>query len=305
MKSSVPLRGAALGVAIAIVGNFMFTTSDAIVKTLSARYSIFQIIAMQVAFACIPLFIMLRRERTLAHLQIRHPVLVFLRGSMAGLGTIFGFYAFSVLPLADVYSIAFCAPLVVTLASIPILGEQVGIRRFAAVIVGFLGVLVMVRPGSVELSLGHLAAFCSVFTSATVVLIMRRIGREEDRGVMVSAVMLGLLAVSVPPVLFVGQVPLWQDVGFVACSGLIMGSAQFVNLEALRRAPVASVAPMQYTMLVWALIYGVVIFGDPVRINVLFGAAIVIACSLYIMHREQVRARMRAEATAVASPPVT
>jgi drug/metabolite transporter (DMT)-like permease len=82
-----------------------------------------------------------------------------------------------------------------------------------------------------------------------------------------------------------------------------MGSAQFVNLEAIRRAPVASVAPMQYTMLVWALIYGVIIFGDPVRINVLFGAAIVIACSLYIMHREQVRARMRAEATSAASPP--
>jgi drug/metabolite transporter (DMT)-like permease len=182
----MPLRGAALGVAMAIVGNFMFTTSDAIVKSLSGRYSIFQIIAMQVPFACIPLFIMLRREGTLAHLRIRHPILVFLRGLMAGLGTIFGFYAFSVLPLADVYSIAFCAPLVVTLASIPILGEQVGIRRFTAVIVGFLGVLVMVQPGFVRLSLGHLSAFCSVFTGASVVLIMRRIGREEDRGVMVS-----------------------------------------------------------------------------------------------------------------------
>jgi hypothetical protein len=65
-----------------------------------------------------------RREGTLAHLRVRHPVLVFLRGLMAGLGTIFGFYAFSVLPLADVYSIAFCAPLVVTLASIPILGSR-------------------------------------------------------------------------------------------------------------------------------------------------------------------------------------
>jgi drug/metabolite transporter (DMT)-like permease len=303
VEISGPFRGAALGVAIAVVGNFMFTTSDAIVKTLSARYSIFQIIAMQVAFACIPLFIMLRREGTLAHLRVRHPVLVFLRGFMAGLGTLLGFYAFSVLPLADVYSIAFCAPLVVTLASIPILGEQVGIRRFAAVFVGFLGVLVMVQPGYVELSLGHLAAFGSVFTSATVLLIVRRIGREEDRGVMVSAVMLGLLAASVPPLVFVGQVPLWRDVGLVACSGLIMGSAQFVNLEALRRAPIASVAPMQYTMLIWALIYGTVIFGDPVRTNVLLGAAIVIACSLYIMHRERVRARMKVENTADAGLP--
>lgn len=302
MKAPTALRGAALGVAIALVGNFMFATSDAIVKSLSARYSIFQIIAMQVSFACLPLFIMMRREGTLAHLRIRHPVLVFLRGCLAGIGTIFGFYAFSVLPLADVYSIAFCAPLVVTLASIPLLGEQVGIRRFAAVAIGFCGILVMVQPGVVELSLGHLSAFCSVFTSAGVVLIMRRIGREEDRGVMVSTVMLGLLAVSVPALFVVGRVPLWRDVALVACSGLIMGSAQFVALEALRRAPAASVAPMQYTMLVWALVYGVLVFGDPVRANVLAGAAIVIACSLYIMHRERVRARERVAGGAGSRP---
>jgi drug/metabolite transporter (DMT)-like permease len=152
------------------------------------------------------------------------------------------------------------------------------------------------------LSLGHFAAFCSVFTSAGVVLIMRRIGREEDRGVMVSAVMLGLLAVSVPMLFAVGRVPLWQDIGLVALSGLIMGSAQFVNLEALRRAPAASVAPMQYTMLIWALVYGVTIFGDPIRTNVLVGAGIVIASSLYIMHRERVRARMRAGEPAADGP---
>jgi drug/metabolite transporter (DMT)-like permease len=245
---------------------------------------------------------MLRREGTLSHLRIRHPVLVFLRGFLAAIGTICGFYAFSVLPLADVYAISFCAPLVVTLASIPLLGEQVGIRRFAAVLTGFIGILVMVRPGFVELSLGHLAAFCCVFTSAGVILIMRRIGREEDRGVMVAAVMTGLIAVSAPTLLVVGRIPHWHDVGLAALAGLFMVSAQFVALEALRRAPIASVAPMQYTMLVWALVYGVLIFGDPVRPHVLAGAAIVIASSLYIMHRERVRARMRVEERMAAGP---
>lgn len=288
---TVPLRGAALGLVIALLGNFLFTTSDAIVKSMSARYSVFQLIAMQVGFACIPLLVILGRDGTFSRLRVRHPFLVSLRGLLAGLNAAVGFHAFSLLPLAEVYSIAFCAPLIVTLASIPLLGEQVGLRRLAAVLVGFAGILVMVRPGFVALSLGHLAALANAFMGASVVLIMRRIAREEERGVMVSAVMIGLLAVSVPPLFWVGRVPLWQDVALMALSGLIMGTAQFVVLEALRRAPAASVAPMQYTMLVWALIYGVAIFGDPIRPNIVLGAAIVIASSLYIMHRERLGSR--------------
>lgn len=280
------------GVALALLANFLFTSSDAIVKTLTMRYSVFQVIAMQVTFACIPLGIMLLRDGTLTRLKVRNPLLVFLRGLLAGLGTICGFYAFSVLPMADVYSIAFCAPIVVTLASIPLLGEKVGRYRASAVIIGFMGVLVMVQPGVAPLSLGHVAAFGSVFTSAGVVLIMRRIAREEERGVMVAAVMLGLLAVSIPAVITVGRMPALPDIGLAALAGLIMGTAQFLALAAIRRAPAASVAPMQYTMLVWALLYGFVLFDDPVRLNVVAGAVIVIASSLYIMHRERVRARI-------------
>ena len=150
---------------------------------------------------------MLFRDGTFSRFRVRHPFLVALRGMFAGIGTVFGFYAFSVLPLADVYAIAFCVPIVVTLASIPLLGEKVGKYRFAAVVVGFVGVLIMVEPGVAPLSLGHAAAFGSVFTSTGVVLIMRRVAREEQRGVMVAAVMIGLLTVSIPGVVIVGRSP--------------------------------------------------------------------------------------------------
>ncbi len=136
---------------------------------------------------------------------------------------------------------------------------------------GFCGILIMVQPGVVPLSLGHAAAFGNVFVGAATVLIMRRIGREEQRGVMVAAVLIGLLLVSLPGTLIVGRRPAPGDIALAAVSGLIMGCAQFLVLEALRRAPAASVAPMQYTMLVWALIYGAVLFGDPVRLNVVSG----------------------------------
>ncbi|WP_165820276.1 DMT family transporter [Microvirga sp. KLBC 81] len=287
-----PGASASTGVALALLANFLFTSSDAIVKTLTMRYSVFQVIFMQVTFACIPLSIMLLRDGTLTRLKVRNPFLVFLRGLFAGVGTVCGFYAFSVLPLADVYSITFCAPMVVTLASIPLLGEKVGKYRFSAVIIGFMGILIMVQPGVAPISLGHAAAFGNVFTSAGVVLIMRRIAHEEERGVMVAAVMLGLLTVSIPAVALVGRAPDASDVGLAALAGLIMGIAQFLALAAIRRAPAASVAPMQYTMLVWALLYGIMLFNDPLRPNVVVGAVIVIASSLYIMHRERIRARI-------------
>jgi drug/metabolite transporter (DMT)-like permease len=230
-------------------------------------------------------------EDRVSRRQRRHPKLVVARGLLGGLGAVFGFFAFSVLPLADVYAIAFCTPVVVTIASIPLLGERVGAHRWAAVLAGFLGILIMVRPGFDALSLGHLAALGMVGAGTGGVLILRTISREEERGVMVAAVMLGLLVVSLPACLLVARAPAWTDIGLVALSGLMMGSAQFLIVEALRQVPAASIAPMQYTMLVWALIYGLLVFGDPVEAHVLAGAVVVIASSLYIMHRERMRGR--------------
>jgi drug/metabolite transporter (DMT)-like permease len=280
-----------LGILCSLVANVMFASSDALVKGLTASYSIFQIIPMQVAFACIPILVMLRRDGGFRRMRAAHPRLIVLRGFLAGIGTIFGFYAFSALPLADVYAIAFCTPMVVTILSIPILGEQVRIHRWAAVVVGFLGILVMVRPGFEALTLGHLSALGSVFTGAGVVLIMRKISRDEQRAVLVTAVMLGLLATSLPIALFVFKLPAWFDVLRVGAAGLFMGSAQFLVVRALSLAPASTIAPMQYTMIVWALAYGSLFFGNVVDPFVVAGATIVIASSLYIMHRERRRGR--------------
>ncbi|MDX0018770.1 hypothetical protein NKY70_29990 [Sinorhizobium meliloti] len=92
------------------------------------------------------------------------------------------FYAFSVLPLAEVYAIVFCTPIVVTLASIPVLGEKVGIHRFSAVLLGFVGILIMINPVSTHFTFAHLSAFGSVIASTAVILIMRKVGTDGLRG---------------------------------------------------------------------------------------------------------------------------
>jgi len=169
------------GILIALSGNIMFATSDAIVKLLTARYSVFQIIVSQALFALVPLTVMVLRSDNFRNLRVHHPRLVLARAALAGTATVFGFYSFSQLPLAESYSIAFCTPLFVTLLSIPILGEKVGLHRWGAVLVGFIGILVMVRPGFATLHAGHAAALIGAGLGAFTVLVMRRIARHASR----------------------------------------------------------------------------------------------------------------------------
>jgi drug/metabolite transporter (DMT)-like permease len=280
------------GVLLALLGFFLFATSDAVVKMLTARYSVLQLIPVHVAFAALPVLVSTARAGDLRVLRPRHPRLVALRGLLAGVGTVLNFYAFSTLPLADVYAIIFGVPIVVAVLAVPVLGERADPHRWAAVLGGFAGILVMVRPqAGGALSLGHLAALASVFAGAGVTLILRRIGREERGAAVVLAVVLGLLVVSLPAAALQGaRPPAVADIGLLAVSGTLMGVAQFVMLHAFRAAPASSVAPMQYTMMVWALLYGLLLFGDPIRARVVIGAGIVIVSSLYLMDRERQRA---------------
>ena len=270
------------GVLFAIAANGLFATSDTLVKLLSLHYPIFQIIAMQAGVACIVVGIVIWRDKAYRLSTIRNPKMLIGRGFLAGIGTVSGFYAFSLLPLANVYAITFGSPLIVTVAAAWLLGERTGLARWIAILVGFSGILIMVQPGYAALSLGHLAAFLNIFVGAGVILIMRTIGSQENRAIMVAAVMVGQMTASLPGV-FLSHAPAWSDVGLVTISGLVMVSAQFLLLEALRRAPASSVAPMQYTKLVWAIPVGLFVFGDEPNLHVLAGAIVVIGSVLYLL----------------------
>lgn len=291
------------GVGFALCGYFLFATADALTKTIVNSYSSFQIIPMQVVFASLPIVAMIVRGGGFRIPRGINLALLGLRGLLAGLGAILGLYAFRHLPLADVYALAFCAPLLVTVLAIPILGERVGPRRWAAVIVGFIGILVMVRPGFQALSLGHVAALLTAFSGAGTLLIMRHLRGVETASTMASAVMVGLLAVSLPALPFVWKTPDISHVAVVAGSGLMMGSAQFLMLRALSLASAAAVAPMQYTMMIWAVFYGFVVFQNAISGWVIAGCAIVMASSLYTMHRERKLGLAQRAATAIPPTP--
>lgn len=286
MRSRICTESVLAGILLAIVANLMFATSDAITKSLTARYSVSQIILMEALFAAMPIGLMILRDGGASALRVRHPLLVALRGLLAGIGTIFGYFAFARLPLADVYAIGFCTPIMVTLLSIPVLGESVGIHRWVSVIVGFVGVMIMVRPGFDALSLGHAAAAINMLVGAGVVLIMRRIGRDERHSVIVAAVLIGLILPSLPFALVTFRSPNSGDLALAAMAGLAASAAQLLLVRALTLAPAAAIAPMEYSILIWGLVYGVLLFGDSTRPSVFAGASLVVASSLYILHRE-------------------
>ncbi len=276
------------GIGFALLSFAIFATHDVVIKTLGALYAPFQLIFFTVLLSFPLVTIMLMRDATPGHLRPLHPWWIAIRTAAGVIGGVSAFYAFSVLPLAQVYAILFASPLLITVMAIPILGERVRIRRWLAVIVGLIGVLVVLRPGGdgATLSLGHLAALTAAVFSALSSVIVRKVGNEERSVVLLLYPMLGnfvVMACFLPfyyipmPIEHLGLVGIISLLGFVA--GLFL-------IAAYRNGEAAIVAPMQYSQIIWASIFGYVLFSERIDRQTLIGAAIIIASGLYIVLRE-------------------
>jgi drug/metabolite transporter (DMT)-like permease len=279
------LSPVARGLLIAVTAQAVFTVNDTCAKLLTAKYSVFQVISMQALVGGGIVIAALLATGQFRISSINSPRRLAMRGLLAGFGALTNIYAFSQLPLADVYAIIFCAPLIVTALSAPLLGEHVGLRRWIAVMVGFCGMLVMVQPGVAPLSVGQGAALLSACISACVVLLLRSIASSEPRSMMVAAVVGAHFVVGLPVALAIGRVPDLPDIPLVILSGASLALGQFLMVESLRLAPAATVAPMQYTKLGWGVLIGFVLFADMPQQHVLLGTAIVVLSVVYIMWR--------------------
>ncbi|MFN3274730.1 MAG: DMT family transporter, partial [Paracoccus sp. (in: a-proteobacteria)] len=169
------LRGAAL----ALLAMGIYATHDVVIKTLGGTYPPLQILffASLLSFPLVTLILL--RDPNPGTLRATNPGWVALRTVCAVIGGMCGFYAFSTTPLAQVYAILFSMPLLITVLSIPLLGEKVGRHRWIAVALGLIGVMIVLRPGTQSLSAGHLAALVAAVTGATAAVIIRRVGGTE------------------------------------------------------------------------------------------------------------------------------
>lgn len=274
------------GALLALVAFAIFSTHDVVVKILGGLYHPFQIIFFSVLLSFPLVMLMLIRDRSDGNLRPRHPWWTALRTAAAVTTGSSAFYAFSVLPLAQTYAILFATPLLITLLSIPLLGERVGWRRGVAVGVGLCGVLVVLRPGTTEINLGHAAALGASVCSSLASVIVRKIGADERAAVLMLYPMLAnfaLLGLALPLVYHPMPIEHLGMVGIIAVFGFIAG---LFIIAAYRTAEAVVVAPMQYSQMIWAAIFGTLIFDETLDTWTIAGAAIIIASGVYIVLRE-------------------
>ncbi len=273
----------AWGIAAMLVAMSSFSVMDALIKHLSEEFHTAQIFFFRVAFALMPALVMVRAEGGPAVLRTRRLPLHALRSVLTTGALICLFFAFSRIPLADAYAIAFAAPLFVTALSRPMLGERVGLRRWSAVLVGFCGVLVILRPGGGLLSAGGLMALAGTVMLSIAVVQTRLLTRTDGNAAIVFyfSVIGTLLSATALP--FVWVTPDVEGGLMLFTVGIVGGIGQWFLTEAFRQAPAAVVSPFQYIQLFWGLLFGYLFFGDSADTLVLVGAAIVIGSGLFVL----------------------
>ncbi|MBV7395483.1 DMT family transporter [Mameliella sediminis] len=276
----------AKGAFLALVAFGTYSLHDVIVKWLGASYSPVQIVFFSGLFAFPLVTLILIRESQPGTLRPVHPWWMFARTASVVITGLAAFYAFSVLPLAQVYAILFAAPLLITLLAIPVLGEQVGLRRGMAVVVGLCGVLVVLRPGATPLGLGHLAALVAAFGSSLASIIVRKIGQDERNVVMLLYPILTNFLVMGAILPFVYQPMPALEMGGLALMSVMAFIASALVIMAYKSGEAVVVAPMQYSQILWAAFTGAVFFDEYPDAWTVAGAAIIIASGTYIVWRE-------------------
>ncbi|SEP62209.1 Permease of the drug/metabolite transporter (DMT) superfamily [Loktanella sp. DSM 29012] len=276
----------AKGALLALAAYAIFSTHDVFIKILGADYSPIQIVFFSVLLSFPLATFQLMQDATPGTLLPKHPFWMALRTAAAVVTGFCVFYAFSVLPLAQVYAILFATPLLITILAIPILGEQVRLRRWMAVLVGLAGVMVVLRPGSTTLELGHAAALLGAFGAALTGLIVRKIGADERPVVLMLYPMAGNFVVMGAALGFVYKPMPVEHMGMLFVISAFAFFAGLLVIGAYKAGEAVIVAPMQYSQIIWAAIFGALFFDEVPDGGTVLGAAIIIASGLYIVLRE-------------------
>lgn len=281
----------AAGIGLFVLAVFLLSVMDVAIKWLSADYPTLQILFFRSLFGLIPLIAPVALSGRWGDLRTRRPLAHLARGLAVVVAAGSFFYALGALPLATVYTIGYSAPLFMTALSVPWLGEPVGPRRWAAVLLGFAGVVLAIRPGfggdAGFLSLGAAAALVGAIGYAVALVSVRLLSRTETNAAIAiySTLVMTLVSGCLLPGRYVPPTP--ADFALLAGLGLVGGLAALALVEAFRRSPAAVLAPLEYTTMIWAVMFGFLIWGEVPDGWVAAGAVIVIASGLYIAHRER------------------
>jgi drug/metabolite transporter (DMT)-like permease len=283
-------RSATLGIGLMLLGVFLFSFNDAVGKWLVATYSVGQLMLIRSGTTMILLIPLIWRAGRAAFSDAPRPGLQVLRVVLSTAEVVMFFWAVAYLPLADAITFYLAGPIYVTAFSALLLKEKVGWRRWTAVLAGFAGVVIALRPSAATLTPPALIALSgSVFFA--LLMVVTRLLRDTDDVVLMSGQFFGSFAFGAATAPFVWITPTPYDFFFLSAFGAVSIVALFCINRSLKLAAASVVVPYQYTMLIWAIALGYVVFGDVPDRFMLTGGAIIVASGLYIFWREQIARR--------------
>jgi drug/metabolite transporter (DMT)-like permease len=276
------------GTGLGFLAFAILATADALTKFLSARTSVFEIATIDAVFALITALPVLVLWDGLSSLRPRRLGLVVVRCTLGAGSLVLAFVSFSLIPLADAYTIAFMTPLVVTALSAPLLGERVGWRQWVAVVIGFAAVVLMMRPdfsaaGAGGFGWGQLAMVGSGALFALSMLMLRRIAKTESSGALLLVYFVMLFLISLPFTIGDWRVPTAMDFGLMAATGACSGLGNLLLILAFRYAAAALVSSFMYTQLIWGTAFGFLLFTELPDAITIGGAVVLMLCGLYTL----------------------
>lgn len=289
-SAAAPGQDVLAGTGLMLLGTLLYAVNDVMGKWLAGTYPPAQIMLIRSIAALLVLAPVAWRLGVAVLVRVERPRLQLARALLAALEVTFFYWAVSLLPLADAMTYYMAAPIYVTAFSALLLAEPVGWRRWTAVAVGFSGVVVALQPSPETLSWGAAVAIAGSLFFALLMVATRRLRRTPDIALITWQVA-GALAVGAVAAPFDWVTPGWRDGGALALLGIVSMIATVCVNRSLRLAPASAVVPYQYTLIVWAVLFGYLAFGDVPALPMILGATIIIGAGLFIFLREQVRAR--------------
>ena len=283
-------RSPVKGLLYMLVAVLAFSAMDASAKWLTAGYSVVEISLLSRLISPFLALAVALQQGGFGTLRTRHLGWHLFRSVANGLTLLTFFGALIFLPLADTVAITFVSPLIMCALAVPMLKERVGPRRWAAIVIGFLGVLVITRPSGAGFGWGAVLALAAAFGDALGINITRRMSVTESSHSQLFWSSVILIAAFAAMLLFRWPGP-WttpsaHDLLPIAILSITGCGAQFCLAQAFRYGEVSLLAPLEYGALIWAVIFGYIFWGDLPTLTVLAGVAIIIASSAYVAHRE-------------------
>jgi drug/metabolite transporter (DMT)-like permease len=283
-------RSAPQGILLAFLAFAAYALSDASVKLLHGTLSTYEAVFFGALSGVVALPLLRKRGERLGDVfRARNRMMWFVRAGAALSGSLGSVTAFTHLSMAEAFSLLFLMPTFVTILSVIFLKEAVGWRRWSAVLMGFVGVLVALRPGFREMNIGHLGAVVGGLSGAVTVVMMRAYGKSETRlslyGAGLAGPVVGAGLLMLPD--FAWPTPMqWV---WLLGYGLLMAVGNILVMLASARIAASLVAPAQYSQMIWAIVLGYMVFGDGLDAMMALGVAVIIVSGVFTFMREKVR----------------